>query len=109
MRPLLRELREPSELAAVEDERLPAAMDNDGMELEQHNDVIARLQLLADSTVILSDSLDEHHRTPIGDLEGNAGETLLGRAGKLAAQCAVVLGKHGDAEMLGSAQIGPRG
>ncbi len=30
---LRKRLREPSELATVEDERLPAAMDDDGMEL----------------------------------------------------------------------------
>lgn len=80
-------------------------MDDDGMELEQHDDVIAGLQLLADSAVILGDPLGEHHRTAVGDLEGDAGKPLLGRAGELATQCAVILGEHGDAKVLGSTSM----
>src|SRR5690242_13654208 len=72
--PQLRMLRESSELAAVEDERSPVAMDDGGMELEQHNDVIACLQLLADRAVILGDPLGEHHRITLGNLEGDACE-----------------------------------
>lgn len=77
------------------------------MDLEQHDEVIARLELLADGAVIVGNPFGEHHRTAVGDLEGDAGEPLLGRTSELAAQCVVVLGEHGDAEVLGSAQLGP--
>jgi hypothetical protein len=91
----------------VENKGLSAAVRNDGVKVQKHNQMITRFDFLPDYTVILCDPLDEHHGPVVGYFETNPIEALRGRPTELAAQCAVVLREHGDAQMRGSAQQGP--
>jgi hypothetical protein len=89
-------------------ERLPQAANGDRTDLEQHDQMIACLELLAYGAVVLRDTFGDRHRTIASNLNRNVSKSPMGRTRKLATQFALIFGEHRNTEVSGATQFGPR-
>ena len=80
----------------------------DAVQLEQHDDVIARLDLAVDGAIEMSQSLVEGHRALVGCLHRDAVESVLDSSGELSTGGTLVVGENCDAEVCCASKIRPR-
>lgn len=98
---------EPTESAAVEDERAAGLGVVDAVQLKQDDDVVTGLDLAINSAIELRETVIEGDSPFVGRVEEYPVESLGHRTGELAAEDVLMVGEHGDPEMIGATQIRP--